>query len=128
MPGSEYRPTHEECVYFRKRSGLPLDDCELLLVGAYGEVELALKWILDGRPLPRAQWFSYFCPSCGQGSHSPIRLWECSSCGWLRHRTRDRDKWGQVGRCPHCGFSYRWDGGLCSHCGYEVTAERGVAP
>ncbi len=34
----------------------------------------------------------------------------------------ERRKWGQMGRCPICQFSYRWDGVVCLHCGYLLNS------
>lgn len=122
MPGINYFPSARECEVFQQRSGLPLDSCMRLLTAADGKLELALAWIRDGQPLPCNQWFQYYCPSCGTGAHKSKSRWECSSCGWLKYPTTDRNQWDKVGRCPDCGFSYRWDGYLCSHCGHGTPA------
>ena len=35
----------------------------------------------------------------------------------------NREAYGQVGNCPNCGFSHRWDGTHCSHCGHSPAAD-----
>jgi len=35
----------------------------------------------------------------------------------------DRENWGKVGECPHCGFIYRWDGVRCAHCRFGVKEQ-----
>ncbi len=48
---------------------------------------------------------------------------DCSTCGWVRHPS-NRLKWGRAGRCPRCGFSYRFDGERCSHCAWPDVVHR----
>lgn len=61
------------------------------------------------------------CPACRADWPSPV-LDACPNCGWRRYPGADRPKWGRVGGCPRCGFSYRWDGARCFHC-HLGTAE-----
>lgn len=67
------------------------------------------------------------CPKCQTGLTFGQQS-ECPHCGWLRYPTAARERWGRVGRCPRCGFAYRWDGTTCSHCGHSGEAEPGAAP
>jgi len=55
------------------------------------------------------------CPACLADWPGP-GLDVCKTCGWQRHPGANPKKWGRVGGCPRCGFSYRWDGRKCSHC------------
>jgi ribosomal protein S27AE len=122
MPGRDYFPSDRVCGALQLRSGLPFADGRRLLNDEDRNVESALTWIRDGKPLPGNKWFRYHCPSCGAGSHKSNGRWECSSCGWLKYPTNDRDQWGKAGGCPDCGFMYRWDGCFCSHCGHGTNA------
>jgi predicted RNA-binding Zn-ribbon protein involved in translation (DUF1610 family) len=59
------------------------------------------------------------CSNC-QAELREHEVSECPHCGWLKYPPEKRQNWGQVGRCPRCGFAYRWDGARCSHCGHAV--------
>ena len=61
------------------------------------------------------------CPACRAEWPSP-KLDACPSCEWQRYPGADRQQWGRAGRCPRCGFAYRWDGARCFHC-HLGTAE-----
>lgn len=84
----------------------------------------------DPRTIPRAETHrppASHCPDC-QAGLTVSQQSECPHCGWLRYPTTARKRWGQVGGCPRCGFSYRWDDITCSHCGHPAKAEPGAAP
>ncbi|MDB5351348.1 MAG: Competence protein [Planctomycetota bacterium] len=77
-------------------------------------------WTLPPRkPLPMKV---LRCPKCHGVGLTPNPD-NCRLCGWEGYPGANRETWGQVGNCPRCGFSYRWDGAKCYHC--EWPAIRG---
>jgi len=90
---------------------------ELLRIGAIREAELVVEnqpaQAIGPPPTPPI----FICPGCrGVLKHRS----ECDMCGWLSIAS-DRGRWDNAGPCPHCGFSYRYDGSSCSHCGHGGT-------
>ena len=94
--------------------------------GIAERVHTVLEDVGAGKPLPalapiprpkRADEVP--CPTCGAGLGKLQS--ECHRCDWLRYPSTARQNWGNVGCCPRCEFSYRWDGTNCSHCGWVAT-------
>lgn len=99
----------------RRQTGFGVLQCKLLLAEA-GSVDNAIALIKSKHPMPVFESYSGLCPNCGGGLRGANQM-DCPNCDWLRVPATDRTRWGHVGRCPKCGFSYRWDGVVCSHCG-----------
>jgi len=109
----------QDVMKLRKLTGLGVLQCKFMLDDA-GSLDVAIKRIEDRvAPIPFVS-YSGICPECGAGHRSGTQI-DCPNCDWVRVAPNDRTKWDTVGRCPSCGFAYRWDGTVCSHCGHDAA-------
>ncbi len=101
----------QSVMRLRELTGLGVMQCKLIIAEA-GSLDAAMEMVQSHQPLPTYVSYSGFCPACGAGLRFPNQM-ECPSCDWLRVPPNDRSRWGNAGRCPTCGFAYRWDGNIC---------------